>query len=94
MSKSRIVSVLAAATMSTGLMAGPAFAHQRGLVNVNVEENDIGIPVNVQAPIGIAANVCGVNAAVLAAAVRQDGDAECDATAEAVAQNRAIQRFL
>lgn len=94
MSKSRIVSVLAAATMSTGLMAGPAFAQQSGLVNVNVEENDIGIPVNVQVPIGIAANVCGVNAAVLAAAVSQDGDAECDAEAEAVAQNRAIQRFL
>lgn len=35
--------------------------------------------VNVAVPIGIAANVCGVNAAVLAQDLAQDGSATCEA---------------
>ncbi len=35
--------------------------------------------VNVAVPVGIAANVCGVNAAVLAQDLAQDGSATCDA---------------
>jgi hypothetical protein len=47
---------------------------QRGLVNVNVTD------LVVQAPIGIAANVCDVNVGVLIGEL-QDGAAECEATA-------------
>jgi hypothetical protein len=35
--------------------------------------------VNVAVPVGIAANVCGVNAAVLAQDLAQDGSATCEA---------------
>ena len=76
-------------------------AQQAGLVNVNVsgitvvladlldvEENQI--PVTVQAPIGIAANVCNVGANVLAAAIRQDGFANCDAEQTSEAFNHFV----
>ena len=48
-------------------------AAQRGLVNVNFDD------VTIQLPVGIAANICDVNAAVLAAAIADTGEAECDA---------------
>ncbi len=51
--------------------SGPV--RQRGLVNVNVTD------LVVQIPIGIAANVCDVNAGVLVGTL-QDGAATCDAT--------------
>lgn len=75
--------------------AAPAAAQQNGLVNVNVSnirvdledviaDNNIGvqIPVNaiVAVPIGIAANVCNVSAAVLAK--QAAGAAPCNATNE------------
>lgn len=66
---------LAGVTMTSA----PAFAAtQRGLVNVNVED------VTVQIPIGIAANVCDVDVAVLAQGL-VSGPTDCDATAESVA---------
>jgi hypothetical protein len=52
---------------------------QEGLVNVNVSD------VIVQAPIGIAANICDVNANVLSEQVR-DGGAECDAETTPIAE--------
>lgn len=63
------------------------------LVNVNISNvaNDLAenlsvdvsqIPVTVQVPVGIAANVCGVDANVLAQQ-KKDGDAACDATSDA-----------
>lgn len=94
MIKRRLVTLVAAVAMSIGLMAGPAAAQQSGLVNVNIEDVDLGVIANVQVPIGIAANVCGINAAVLAADLNQDGSAECTADADVVAENQAIQRFL
>ena len=51
-------------------------AAQRGLVNVHFDD------VTVQLPVGIAANVCDVNAAVLAAAIADTGEAECEAEVE------------
>jgi hypothetical protein len=51
---------------------------QEGLVNVNVSD------VVVQAPIGIAANICDTNANVLAEQLRLGG-AECDAAATPIA---------
>jgi hypothetical protein len=94
------------------LMSAPAVAQQQsGLVNVNVSDIQVDlqriisdnnitaqIPVNaiVSVPVGIAANVCNVSAAVLA---RQASDAApCDATNETASNNeiaslaRALQR--
>jgi len=51
--------------------SGPV--RQRGLVNVNITD------LVVQVPIGIAANVCDVNAGVLVSQLR-DSAATCDAT--------------
>lgn len=66
--KSRFAAVLATGALSLGL-AGPASAKgplvTGGLVNVTVTDVLTG-PVNVQIPIGVAANVCGVQANVLA----------------------------
>jgi hypothetical protein len=58
------------------VLASPASAaRQTGLVNVNVEDNTILVPI------AIAANVCDVTVAVLASDL-EDGTATCDAFAE------------
>jgi hypothetical protein len=46
----------------------------------------------VQTPIGIAANVCDVSAAVLLAEVRDTGAADCDADADSIAFAEQHQR--
>ena len=83
------------------LMSAPAVAqNQGGLVNVNVSDISVDlnriisdnnitaqVPVNaiVSVPVGIAANVCNVSAAVLA---RQASDAApCDATSQTASRN-------
>lgn len=77
--RSRLTALCAAGLMTAGA-AGPASAatQQDGLVNVNVEN------VTAQVPVGIAANVCDINAAVLSAALRAGG-AECEADATSMA---------
>lgn len=84
-----------------------AFAQQQqqeGLVNVSLTNvaNDIArdlsidvsqVPVSVQAPIGVAANVCGVDANVLAKQAKS-GDAACDAKSTSQALNQIVQRKL
>ncbi len=79
----RIRSLLAVvvAVSSIGMLAAsPASAQttQDGLVNVNVQD------VTIQVPIAIAANLCDINVNVLARQERMGG-AECDATADSVA---------
>ncbi|MCA1599844.1 MAG: hypothetical protein LC769_12695 [Chloroflexi bacterium] len=56
-----VVAVAASSVLALGVSAVPASAatHQRGLVNVSL--------TNINVPIGIAANVCDVQASVLAA---------------------------
>lgn len=68
---------LALATAMLFAFALPASAQpqQDGLVNVNVSD------VVVQLPIAVAANVCDTNVNVLAQQLR-DGGAECDAVAD------------
>lgn len=90
---------------SVGLLSAPTLAQtQNGLVNVNVSDvsvvlNDIiadnninaQIPVNaiVQVPVGIAANVCNISAAVLA---RQAADAApCNATNQTASRSELTQ---
>ena len=77
--RARLTALVITGALSVG-GAGVAQAatQQEGLVNVNVEN------VTAQVPIGIAANVCDVNAAVLAEQLRGSG-AECDADATSIA---------
>lgn len=103
----RTVGTLAtAAALALGVGVGASWAqNQEGLVNVNVsdvrvdiakainvEENQI--PVNVQAPIGVAANVCNVAANVLAQQRKETGQAECTAQSTSQALNQIVQRQI
>lgn len=49
--------------------------------------------VNVAVPVGVAANVCGVNAAVLAQDLAQDGSATCTAQNDFQVGQGAQNRF-
>ena len=77
--QSVLVTALASLTMGL-LVAGPASAQtqQDGLVNVNIQD------VTIQVPIAIAANICDVNVNVLARQERAGG-ANCDADATSIA---------
>jgi hypothetical protein len=70
-----VIAVLAAAFAVLALASPAGAARQEGLVNVNVEDNTILVPI------AVAANICDVTVAVLAADL-QDGSATCDALAE------------
>lgn len=73
----RVIAILSVMALMVVFTVTPALAQQqRGLVNVNVED------VTIQVPVGIAANVCDVNANVLAQQIAQTGSAECDAAVE------------
>lgn len=94
---------LAAAFLGLAVASG-AFAQQNGLVNVDVSNvaNNIAknisvdvsqIPVTVQAPIGIAATVCGVAANVLGTQA-PSGNAQCTATSTSTALDNLVQNQL
>ena len=53
--------------------------------------NDIGVPITVQAPISLAANVCGTTVNALGA-LRKEGDAACTATSGSAALAQVVQR--
>jgi hypothetical protein len=55
--------------------------------------NNLSVPVTVQVPIGVAANVCGVNANVLAQQ-RNAGAAECTAQSGSRALAQVVNRQL
>jgi hypothetical protein len=83
---------------------------QGGLVNVNIQDvtilenflnetqiaalNNLNVPITVQVPVGIAANVCNVNANVLAQQTRRGGDATCDAESGSQALAQSVSRQL
>jgi hypothetical protein len=77
--RARLAALAAAGALSAGC-AGVATAapQQSGLVNVNISD------VTAQVPVGVAANLCDVNAAVLAQELK-NGGADCDATADSIA---------
>ena len=86
----KLIAAITTMAMMLAMSAMPAMAAPvvtGGLVNVTlvdvVDVNNNNVVV--QLPVGVAANVCDVNAAVLLAAIEDEGDAECDATADAVA---------
>ena len=76
-----LLAVATTAVLALGLMSGPASAQpQRGLVNVDISD------LNVQVPIGVAANVCNVQANVLASGNFLDSG-DCAAITEVTAEN-------
>jgi hypothetical protein len=89
-----IATVGAAGALATGslFVASPAQAAPPvlvggGLVNVVIVDLVDLEEVTVQVPVGVAANVCDVNAAVLIAAIRDTGSATCTAVADPDAEN-------
>ena len=99
----RCIAIAAFAAIGLGSTMA-AQAQQEGLVNVDLSNvradiaKDINvnvsqIPVNAQVPVGIAANVCGVDANVLA---RQDKGStpSCQAKNKSQALNQQVQRQL
>jgi hypothetical protein len=76
--RARASIAVAAVAASLCIAAAPASAQQEGLVNVALED------IVVQVPVGVAANICDVNVAVLVNDLRDDA-AMCDATADPTA---------
>jgi hypothetical protein len=73
--------LLATAGLVLSVAVSPALAQQEGLVNVNVEG------VAVQVPVGIAAQVCGVDANVLADQFVGTENVVCDIDQQTAAQH-------
>ena len=99
----RIFAMASSVAISLGA-ATAAHAQQSGLVNVDVSNlradiakdinvNASQIPVNVQVPVGVAANVCGVDANVLAQQ-KQGSTPSCQAKNKSQALNQQVQRQL
>lgn len=104
MRKMIIAAALATATVTTPVLAQNLDLSQ-GLVNVTVQDvsvlnnflnetqisalNNLSVPVTVQVPIGVAANVCGVSAAVLGKA---GSVAACDAKSGSNALAKAVAK--
>lgn len=84
------VAILALAVAPTG-SALAANNQQSGLVNVNLQDLALAIPVSVAIPIGLAANVCDVSVLSLQ---NQTGDTTCDAQNTSTAITGAIARAL
>ena len=108
MRKIMMAAAFAAATVSAPAMA--QLDTSAGLVNVRIGDvtllnnflndtqvaalNGLDVPVTVQVPVGVAANVCGVDANVLASQ-KKNGDATCDAKSgsKALAQQVVRQKL-
>jgi hypothetical protein len=75
------------AALSLALLGAPAMAQQNGLVNVRVGDVLSDNTVVVQVPIGIAAQVCGINAAVLVRDFKGTDAVACTITQEQAADS-------
>ena len=53
--------------------------------------NNVGVPVTVQAPISVAANVCGTTVNALGALRKENSPATCDATSGSAALADIVQ---
>jgi hypothetical protein len=92
-----IKKAIATAGLALVLATGAAYAQQQdGLVNVAINDtsilNDLKLaaPVTVQAPINVAANVCGIDANVLAESVKTNPTYSCEAKQNA----QALSQFV
>ena len=97
----------AAALAATPALAQVNTGSGNGLVAVNIQDvsllnnflnssqiaalNNLGVPITVQAPISVAANVCGTTVNALAA-LRKTGAATCDAKTANSALANIVQR--
>jgi hypothetical protein len=102
----KIIVAAALAAVAAGPAIGQV-GNSQGLVAVQIQNvdilnnflngaqiaalNEIGLPVTVQAPISVAANVCGTTVNALAA-LRKTGDAACTATSGSRALADVVQR--
>ena len=84
----------------------PASAQQTGLVDVDLRNANIlsnianhlnvnvsNVPITIQVPVDLAANVCGVSIDLLASAINHGG-ASCYAQGTSKALNKAVQRAI
>ena len=94
--------IAAVAATGLASLSVPAVAQQSGLVNVRITDvsilnnflndtqiaalNNVSVPVTVQVPIGVAANVCNVSAAVLAQGGPAGGTCDAQSGSRALAQ--------
>ena len=81
----------AIAVAMTDPSGGGSNNQQNGLVNVNVQDLALAVPVSVAIPVGVAANVCDVSVLSLQ---QQTGPTTCDATNTSTALTEAIARAL
>ena len=81
----------AIAVAMTDPNGGGSNNQQSGLVNVNVQDLALAVPVSVAIPIGAAANVCDVSVLSLQ---EQIAPTTCDATNTSTALTQAIARAL
>jgi hypothetical protein len=75
----RLAVLFATMALSVGVAAGNASAQQSGLVNADISNN------TVQVPVGIAANICDVDVNVLVQNLLETGQTQCAADADSVA---------
>ena len=100
--------LLAAAALTAATPAIAQVGNSQGLVAVNITDvtilddflndtqiaalNEIGVPITVQAPISVAANVCDTTVALLAAQRKADSPATCTAESGSAALAQVVQR--
>ncbi|MCA1653666.1 MAG: hypothetical protein ABR588_05905 [Sphingomicrobium sp.] len=108
MFKRILIAVGATTAIASAVPASAQLTQQGGLVNVTIGDvtllnnflnndqiaalNNLSVPITVQAPIGIAANVCGVSAAVLGKSTT--GPATCTATSGSQALAQIVNRQM
>ncbi len=101
-----IAAALAAATAAAPAVA--QVGNSQGLIAVTINDvnllnnflndtqiaalNEIGIPITVQAPISVAANVCGTTVNALGALRKENSPATCEATSGSAALADIVQR--
>lgn len=108
MRKMILAAALAAGAATTTAPAIAQVGNSQGLVVVNVTDvtilddflndtqiaalNEIGVPITVQAPISVAANVCGTTVNALGALRKENSPATCDAKSGSAALADIVQR--
>ena len=72
----RILALISVTVLMVGVTTVPALAQVIGPILVNVG------PTNIQVPVGVAANLCDINAAVLVQQFQDTGTAQCEAVVD------------
>jgi hypothetical protein len=104
-----MIAAAALAVTATPALAQVNTGSGNGLVAVNVQDvsilnnflnndqisalNNLGVPITVQVPIGVAANVCGVSAAVLGKSGGPNPTCTAKSGSRALAQNVITQKL-